>query len=430
MIKSISVSKLFGRFDYNINTKDDGVTIITGPNGFGKSTILKIINALSNGNILYFLQLDFLSIIIEFDNNEKINIKKQDNFISFKNIKIDLSKMISENEICEDYFRFSPYISRYSKNIYIDRRNGNRILEDELAQYIFFDDDSSLELFRGINKSNQFKLRELFCDIKNWSGEVRLISEQRLLKKENKRRDEEQVIEVISELPEKLKAEINTVYSEYSKVANTLDGSYPKRLFSAKDGIKDQLEFSQKLEEINEKFNKLNEYKLVDMALIENTSLDTKFSEALKIYFDDFSQKYAVFEGLIKKMDLFTQIINERLTFKKIVISRQFGFEIVDEDNPNRKLKLSQLSSGEKQEIVLFYDLIFNTKSELLLLIDEPEISLHITWQKRFMDDLLKVVQDNDLQIIVATHSPQIISNHWDIQIDLGEEYGKQFDKR
>ena len=40
MIKSIQLHKLFGRFNYNISMKSGGVTIITGPNGFGKSTIL------------------------------------------------------------------------------------------------------------------------------------------------------------------------------------------------------------------------------------------------------------------------------------------------------------------------------------------------------------------------------------------------------
>lgn len=42
MIKSIQLHKLFGRFNYNISMKSGGVTIITGPNGFGKSTILRI----------------------------------------------------------------------------------------------------------------------------------------------------------------------------------------------------------------------------------------------------------------------------------------------------------------------------------------------------------------------------------------------------
>lgn len=87
-------------------------------------------------------------------------------------------------------------------------------------------------------------------------------------------------------------------------------------------------------------------------------------------------------------------------------------------------MKLEQLSSGEKQEIVLFYELIFETEKQLLLLIDEPEISLHIMWQKLFMEDLDRVVSLGNLKVIVATHAPQIINNRWDLQIDLGELYG------
>ena len=43
MIQSIQIDNLFGRFNYNISAKLEGITIITGPNGFGKSTILRIV---------------------------------------------------------------------------------------------------------------------------------------------------------------------------------------------------------------------------------------------------------------------------------------------------------------------------------------------------------------------------------------------------
>ncbi|MPN35496.1 hypothetical protein SDC9_182994 [bioreactor metagenome] len=58
-----------------------------------------------------------------------------------------------------------------------------------------------------------------------------------------------------------------------------------------------------------------------------------------------------------------------------------------------------------------------------MLLIDEPEISLHIAWQKMFMDDLIKIADYKGIKAIVATHSPQILNGHWENQIDLGELY-------
>ena len=123
---------------------------------------------------------------------------------------------------------------------------------------------------------------------------------------------------------------------------------------------------------------------------------------------------------------MYTGIINQRLSFKKIKISISDGIKIIDDDK--KEIKLNQLSSGEKHEIIVFYNLIFKTEDNTLLLIDEPEISLHISWQKKFTEDLLKIIKYKKLNVIVATHSPEIIGEFWENQIDLGELYaiGKQ----
>jgi len=52
-------------------------------------------------------------------------------------------------------------------------------------------------------------------------------------------------------------------------------------------------------------------------------------------------------------------------------------------------------------------------------LIDEPEISLHITWQKEFLDDLLKIIKMQNFQVLIATHSPSIINGRWDLVYNL-----------
>ena len=102
---------------------------------------------------------------------------------------------------------------------------------------------------------------------------------------------------------------------------------------------------------------------------------------------------------------------------------------IVIKDGKNN-IPLKLLSSGEKQILVLFYELIFNTNKNMILLIDEPELSLHIVWQEQFMDDLEKIIKLNNIKVIVATHSPQIINNRWANQIDLGGLYSAQLNRR
>ena len=420
MIKKIQIEGLFGRFNYQLKTSFSGVTIITGPNGFGKSTILRIIDAIGKGNPSFFRSLDFESITIEFDNVNKMTIKKRESDLLFDDINVvDLIDI-------EDMIDRVPWIRR-TRNGFFDMKNDEFFSDNEAFFHMYLDSDYSdyYERIAG-RKSELKKFQKKIEQIKEWCGEVRFISDQRLIKKKERRRDEPQVIDVISELPTRLKNEITKVSEEYSKIANILDSSYPKRLLSSKEGIQDQREYKEKLEEVNKKFEKLSSYNLVDMSIIDEEKYNASYSNALKIYFDDFAEKYKVFQKLISKHDLFTRIINQRLTFKHIKITRDNGFEVVDNDQPNKVLELSQLSSGEKQEIVLFYELIFDTKEKLLLLIDEPEISLHITWQKKFLDDLLEVAKLIELQVIVATHSPQVVSNHLDIQIDLGELYAEQ----
>ena len=89
-----------------------------------------------------------------------------------------------------------------------------------------------------------------------------------------------------------------------------------------------------------------------------------------------------------------------------------------------------KLSSGEKETIVLFYNLLFEISSGEILLIDEPEISLHIAWQRMFINDLKKIAELRNLTILVATHSPQMISGNRNIQIDLGELYKNGLSER
>lgn len=423
MIKCIQIRKLFGRFNYNISMNSTGVTIITGPNGFGKSTLLRTINALSSGDIGFFMKLDFFELIVLFDNGKSLAIQK-----SNKSIRVDEVSIPLFNEKQLAFLQRQP---RTQINNSTDWKNSDTLPDYESVMNYFIEYRYSFGDIALKEKDRQAlqKIKKKLELVKGWCGDVRFISDQRLIRTEQRQSGSskgQEVVDVIRELPKRLKSKISKVSEEYSRVANTLDGSYPKRLFAAQIGIKNQSDYELRLKEANEKFEKLRKYNLVDISIINEEKYNESYSTALKIYFDDFAEKFKVFQDLISKLDLFTKIVNSRLTFKHLRITRENGFEIVDNDNPEKVLRLSQLSSGEKQEIVLFYELIFDSGNNLFLLIDEPEISLHITWQKQFLNDLLEVSKLIQLRAIVATHSPQIVSNHLDIQIDLGELYGKE----
>lgn len=114
---------------------------------------------------------------------------------------------------------------------------------------------------------------------------------------------------------------------------------------------------------------------------------------------------------------VFKDIVNSIFINKKIEISPN-GKMVVKLSNGS-SLPLCRLSSGEKQIIIVFYNLLFHTCKNSLVIIDEPEISLHVSWQQRLGSLFEDICRIRNLQMIVATHSPQIIHDRWDCAVEL-----------
>lgn len=70
-----------------------------------------------------------------------------------------------------------------------------------------------------------------------------------------------------------------------------------------------------------------------------------------------------------------------------------------------------QLSSGEKQMLVILLTVLVENEEPYVLFMDEPEISLHVEWQQRLIETILNL--NPNVQIILTTHSPAVIMNGW-----------------
>jgi len=430
-MKGLIVKNLFGRFDYNIDLKSDGLTILTGPNGYGKSTILRIISNLTKGvyGLLQLMSTDFSTIIVEFEQSKYEIVKTSEKFeINGKDIKKSILK------VAEKFFERRIFRSVDNDMIY-DRRSEKYFKNDKMLEYLSSelenesDEDTILNEYVQRSVSYNKEISILINELQNKIGKHYFIKEQRLIqsrKTSEYSRNKKEIVEVIREIPTKLRDIILDIASSYSQVSTRLDSSYPSRLLRNKSSI-DEKEFISKNLDIKKKYNKLREYDLTPEQPVDEMNYDKEFAKALSVYFDDFNEKYAVFEPLINQLDLYTDIINSRLSFKKIQISKEIGLSVINDENVN--IDLSKLSSGEQQEIVLFYELIFEANQNSLLLIDEPEISLHIAWQRMFTEDLMKISSYKNFNIVIATHSPQIINNRWNNQIDLGELFN-EFDSK
>ncbi|KJR40974.1 excinuclease ATPase [Candidatus Magnetoovum chiemensis] len=412
MLKRIKIEGLFNKFNYDIELKEGGLTILTGPNGYGKTTTLRIIHAVASKNLMFFFQLPFTSITLSLEKTE-IRLSKTNDGIEIQSGNEEpihyKAKEITKQ--IEHSLERSQY-RQVRENLWIDRRTG----VSYTTEYV------NSKLAPEIHGKSYKKQMPQFVD-------VYLIREQRLIRELRPSGRavhfyaEKEMIEsfshTIKEYANELSSKINNVLAETSKTGQELDSSFPKRLFDEDREISEK-DFNERYDVIKKAQKSLSKYGLSTIKEDSHPSFKEENAKALLVYLDDTGKKLAVFDEILQRLELFSNILNERqFVSKRLEIAPEFGFRFKTEDD--KELSLTDLSSGEQQEVVLLYELLFKVAPNTLVLIDEPEISLHVAWQKEVIRDLLKIVELQKITVITATHSPQIIGNYWDLVVDLWE---------
>ena len=117
--------------------------------------------------------------------------------------------------------------------------------------------------------------------------------------------------------------------------------------------------------------------------------------------------------------DAAQQLSQAKTRFQDIVdeLFAETGKKLVRTENELRFSQIGeslvpyQLSSGEKQMLVILLTVLVEDLQPTVLFMDEPEVSLHIEWQKRLIDLIVEL--NPNVQIILTTHSPAVIMNGW-----------------
>ena len=368
-IKQISVTDLFGRFDHEIPLKIlDQITILHSANGLGKTIILKMVNELFNGRYSLLGTVPYSSFRVEFENNSYAVIKK--------------------------------------------------VVDEDKIEIIYSSQDSS---FEPINFSLQDKLKieqKLECLKQSFGWQnVALIESERLAN------SGETLVKYAAEMA----ATLQTKLTEYAKVSQPLEASFFARL--SKEKIEEKLtvrEISDRLETIEKKRISLIGSGFLDESenghfKIEKLPQDESSLNIFSVYLEDAEKKFNVFGNLIEKIEKFRKIINDRfsLTDKTIDITKDEGFVIKDYDGS--VLALQNLSLGEQQLLAMFYELLFKIEPDSLVLIDLPEFAFHIAWQNEFVKDLYGPVMLKNIDVLMTTHSPDIIGESWNLTVALNK---------
>ena len=127
-------------------------------------------------------------------------------------------------------------------------------------------------------------------------------------------------------------------------------------------------------------------------------------------------RNYTLAESIIVYLD----IVNRLFYNKEVYLNERNQLSVRLDDGNG--IPIGRLSAGEKQIMIMFYRLLFHTRRGTLAIIDEPEISLHVSWQQKIGSLFLDISRTREIQLLVATHSPQIIHDRWDLAKELRAE--------
>lgn len=435
MIKRITVKGLFGLYDYDIPfSQNPAVKILTGPNGYGKTTLLLAISHLYKGNFWYFHFLDFEIISVYLQENgfeQSIVIQKLPALVDgnkdaesfddtdakiFKEIisLVDASgQEIESVVISENYIQELLTISR--RRLY---RESITVRDEELlSRYYDPLDDDYIQLHC---KNISLALQEY---------ETMYLPAQRLYNREHTSQ--------MGRMPRPYSYEIDHVNDEISRLyrqaqnmfaasSQRIDATYINRLIKREDYYS-KYELQQKLSSLKQRIDGYKELNLISNMEILDYSLDeddfySEFKKVVSLYVDDMNEKMNRFENLYKKISLYKRVITNKVLSEKTIDFSDNGLKVTntcDRELPD----LHKLSSGEQNLLILYYNLIFGSNSKTILLIDEPENSLHVAWQSKMLDDYISMADTIGCQIVLATHSPTLIDGKWELTTDFYRQY-------
>lgn len=439
-LHELRIENLFDEFTHDIQFNTiDGLTLLHGANGVGKTTVLKIIDCLSNRKFSLLRSIHFSGLQAKFSNGQTLvavrTKKGADAKVSLEfqltgpdgrlvQPSWTLGNTAADLGIPRDMIEeIIPELNRTGPSEWYDAAAGDTLdLLGVVDRY-----GERLGQYAGVPTRSKIPewLRALTAEFP-----VFFIRTERLTSGANDRPGrfrqgrEAQMTPTVRTFARDLSLRIQQSLAEYSNYSQKLDSTFPARLLDPAIHIETPGEDSIR-KRYNEEADRRIRY--VQSGLLDRDAelqlpqreLDEGELRVLNLYLADVRDKLSQLDEISEKIELFLQVINAKFRRKRLFVDREQGFRIVS--SQGHQLNLESLSSGEQQELVLTYGLLFREQVGTLVLIDEPELSLHVSWQNDFIPDLLKIAELAKLKFLVATHSPSIINDRWDLTVELSD---------
>jgi len=133
-------------------------------------------------------------------------------------------------------------------------------------------------------------------------------------------------------------------------------------------------------------------------------------ARVLEPYIESVHARVDALAEMQQRLGVFLNILNTFYKHKRVTLTVRDGIVVAAKDG--QPLVPSTLSSGEKQLLLMLCNVLVGTSRSSLFIVDEPEISLNIKWQRKLIDSLLSLAEGSHVQFVMATHSIELLTRH------------------
>jgi len=422
-IQSIVVEQLFGFLTYEIPAKSrDGLIILYGENGSGKTTILNLIfHALApeekRRHRTFISTIPFKRLVIDFVDGHRVSVTRKRGLtgpftmaIEHKAQEIASHRFIlagdgGVRDRDQDDGTYRPVLQALT-----ELRLGLFLLPDNRRiQSNLYEEGEPSHPYGVVRHYYGYVAREE--DILGEGATAETIDsfvEQALRRATNWTRH--QALSATSQG----ETDTNKIYAEIlRRIAGPTGGpKSPQRMTFTR--------LLEKAESLRQRSVTFSRFGLVTplpirdlLPVLQRASAPKKgvITQVLSPYIRSFEARLDALEELCKALETFSDIFSRFYNYKTLTFNITSGISI-NLAHSSSKLAPDVLSSGEKQLLLLFCNVLLARSRPSVFIIDEPELSLNIKWQRELIASLISCVKGCDVQFLFATHSLEMISNH------------------
>jgi ABC-type molybdenum transport system ATPase subunit/photorepair protein PhrA len=409
------VDKLFGFLSYEISTRSkEGLIILYGDNGSGKTTILNLIfHALSpesaKGHRTFIARVPFKRLEIRFADGHCVSafreeassgpfamrVAKGAKEIASHNFTIDPDGRVRDRDQDESTYR--PLLDALEHlQLELFLLPDHRRIESTL------DDDEEDPRRRPLRQ------REAFLDEESTQETIDSFVQQALSRAQHWTR--RQALAATSQG----ETDTNKIYAD---ILRTIVGPTQKNKAPPRVKFAELLEKAEALHKRSLTFSRFGlatPLGIKDLRPVLERAAPSKKGAITKIlspYIRSVEARLDALENLREAMETFTDIFSRFYNYKSVRFHVRRGISI-NLVHGSSRLAPKVLSSGEKQLLLLFCNVLLARSRPSVFIIDEPELSLNIKWQRELISSLMSCVKGSDVQFLFATHSLEMISLH------------------